>query len=217
MKIKIAIAEDNLFVGESLKERIEGFDGEIVVKKIAKNGAELIAYLEKDSDVDVILMDIEMPVMNGIIATENVCSKYPNVKVIMLTVFDDDENIFKAIQAGAIGYLLKDEKTENIISSVRVAIEGGASMSPSIAAKALNLLRNPIKINEKAYENAANLTSREIEILELIKQGLEYKEIAEKLFIAPSTVRKHIENIYRKLQAHNKIQAIQKAIDMNLI
>lgn len=210
MSIKIAIAEDNNFLAKAVQEKISFFK-ELQYKFRGVNGAELIGKLEQNHTIDVILMDIQMPEMDGITATEIVKKKYPQIKVIMLTVFDEDEKIFKAIQAGADGYLLKEIDAESLYKSILEVLDGGAPMTPSIALKALKLLRSPQDFDEMEEVELIKLTAREIEILEQISKGLVYGKIAENLFISVGTVRKHIENIYRKLQVHNKIEAVQKA------
>lgn len=215
--ITIALAEDNDFLAKSLKEKLDFFSDEIKIIFRAKNGSDLLSKLENYSNVQVVLMDIEMPVMDGISATEKVMEKFPDLKIIMLTVFDDDEKIFNAIRAGAMGYLLKDESPEKIVESIKSVFEGGAPMSATIASKTLNLLRNPTNFNNKANNEEFNLSVREIEVLEHLKKGYDYNKIAEHLFISPFTVRKHIENIYRKLQVHNKVEAVQKAISNKII
>lgn len=213
--IRIAVAEDNHFLAKSIEEKISFFD-ELNLKFIGHNGAELIGKLEMDSNVDVILMDIQMPEMDGITATELIKSKHPQIKIIMLTVFDDDENIYNAIKAGANGYLLKDVDPAALLKGIKEVMEGGATMTPSIAMKALNLLRNPEKL-EVTNEEEITLTKREQEILEQIARGLNYHQIAVNLIISPATVRKHIENVYKKLQVHNKVEAVQKAMKNNLL
>ncbi len=135
----------------------------------------------------------------------------------MLTVFDDDEKIFNAIKAGASGYLLKDEPIDKIIENIELVLSGGAPMSATIAAKTLQLLRQSEKLFTTDENNNYNLTRREKEILEFLKKGYDYNKTAQQLFISPFTVRKHIENIYRKLQVNNKIQAVQKAIQNRII
>lgn len=214
--IRIAVAEDNHFLAKSIEEKISFFD-DLQLKYIGSNGAELIGKLEMDSNIDVILMDIQMPEMDGIKATELIKSKHPQIKIIMLTVFDDDENIYNAIKAGANGYLLKDTDPESLLKGINEVMEGGASMTPSIALKALNLLRNPEKLETEETNEEINLTKREQEILEQISRGLNYHQIAVNLIISPSTVRKHIENVYKKLQVHNKVEAVQKAMKNNLL
>ena len=218
-KIKIAISEDNNLLAESIKEKLDFFSEEVEYRFRAKDGKDLMNKLESDSNVEVILMDIEMPKMDGIQATKEVNEKYPDIKIIMLTVFDDEEKIFKSIQAGASGYLLKDEKPVKIIEAVNMIMDGGAPMSPTIAAKSLELLRNPERFEKTPNDTVEeySLSKREVEVLEEISKGSEYTKIAEELFISPKTVRKHIENIYKKLQVHNKMQAVQKAQKHKLI
>ncbi len=210
-KIRVAIAEDNDLLACSIQEKLELFDTDIQFKYRAANSRELLEMLEKDHTVDAILMDIEMPEMDGIEGTAMVSQLYPQIKVIMLTVFDDEDRIFKSIQAGANGYLLKDEKPDKIHEGIQMIMNGGAPMSPSIAAKSLNLLRNPIVEEESLQKEEFALTNRQVEVLGQLSQGLDYQQISENLFISPATVRKHIENIYEKLHVHNKMQAVKKA------
>ncbi len=217
MKLRIAIAEDNHFLMKAIEEKLSFFEG-ISIKIKAKNGAELIGKLEANHLVDVILMDIQMPEMDGIKATELVKKKHPQIKVIMLTVVDDDEFVFKAIKAGANGYLLKEINAEKLNDSLQEVLDGGAPMTPSIALKTLNFLRNPnIKFNGDKESEEAQLSKRETEILTQLSKGLNYQKIADNLVISPSTVRKHIENIYKKLHVHNKMEAVQKAQKKNII
>ncbi len=213
--IKILIVEDNFFLQKALEEKLSLFS-DIVVKDTAQNGEEAIAILEKNQVFDLILMDIEMPKMNGIKATEIIKSKYPQIKIVMITVFDNDDNVFNAIKAGADGYLLKETKAEKIYEAIGETLSGGAAMSPSIAMKTLKLLKNPI-IFESPETETVVLSAREIEVLEQLSKGLKNKDIADNLFISFSTVKKHIENIYTKLQAHNRIELIQKARNNKLI
>lgn len=217
MKIKLAIAEDNEFLIKSLLEKLSIYPDKIKVLFISRNGQEIIDTINENNKPDVILMDIEMPVMDGIKATELISEKYPDIKIIMLTVFDDDEKIFNAIKAGASGYLLKDEPIDKIIENIELVLSGGAPMSATIAAKTLQLLRQSEKLFITDENNNYNLTRREKEILEFLKKGYDYNKTAQQLFISPFTVRKHIENIYRKLQVNNKIQAVQKAIQNRII
>jgi len=158
-----------------------------------------------------------MPVLNGIETTEIVKQKYPHIKIIMLTVFDNDENIFNAIKAGADGYLLKEINAKDLHDGILDTLNGGAAMNPSIALKTLKLLRNPITIQNKEDKEDIQLTAREIDVLEQLSKGLNYNKIAENLILSSGTVRKHIENIYRKLQVHNKLEAVQKAKRNKLI
>lgn len=216
MNIKICIAEDNYFLAKVIQEKLSFFE-ETSVKFHANNGAELIGKLEQNSNIDVVLMDIQMPEMDGIKATEIIKRKHPHIKVIMLTVLDDDNYIFEAIKAGANGYLLKEVNAESLYNSIQEVMNGGAPMTPSIALKTLNLLRNPIIAKKQEDIEEIKLSKRETEILIQLSKGLNYQEIAENLIISPSTVRKHIENTYKKLHVHNKLEAVMKAQKNNLI
>lgn len=214
LPITIAIAEDNSFALKACMDKLTPHR-EFKVVMNAFNGQELIDNINKHQ-VDLVLMDIQMPGMNGIEATRLVKQYHPQLKVLMLTTFDDDENIFKAIMAGANGYLLKEENSENLRQSVIETLSGGAAMSAGVALRVLNLLRNPPSLqtqNTKDY----GLTKREIELLQQLKGGLSYEQIATNLFISYGTVRKHIENIYRKLQVSNKLSAVDLATKNKLI
>ena len=214
--IKIAIVDDNSFLIKTVQEKLSFFD-DFLVKLTAFDGLDLIEKLEKNHNIDLILMDIEMPKMNGIEATEAVKTKYPHLKIIMLTVFDNDENIFKSIKAGADGYLLKEVNPEELHNAILETLKGGAIMTPSIALKTLKLFRNPEAFEDIPNKEEYNLTSREVEVLEQLSKGLKYNAIAENLFLSVGTIRKHVENIYTKLQVHNKLEAIQKAKSNKLI
>lgn len=213
---KIAIVDDNVFLQKAILEKLGFFEG-IRCKFCASDGKELLTKLELNHNIDLILMDIEMPEMNGIEATHFVKSRYPHIKIVMLTVFDNDEHIFNAIKAGADGYLLKDVNPKELYDGIVETLNGGAAMNPSIAFKTLKLLRNPIDFSSKSDQDDIRLTPREIDVLEQLSKGLTYTVIAENLFLSPSTIRRHIENIYTKLQVHNKLEAVQKARNNNLI
>jgi DNA-binding NarL/FixJ family response regulator len=216
MSVKIAIVDDNSFLIHAIKEKLSFFE-DVVVKHSSLNGSELLTKLEENHNLDLILMDIEMPVLNGIETTHIVKQKYPQIKIIMLTAFDNDEHIFNAIKAGADGYLLKEIDPEQLHKGILETLDGGAAMNPSIALKTLKLLRNPIDIQNPKDQEEISLSKREVEVLEQLSKGLSYTAIADNLFLSPSTVRKHIENIYKKLQVHSKIEAVQKAKSRNII
>lgn len=213
--IEVALVDDNSFLLKTTQEKLSFFD-DVSIKLIAYDGQELLSKLEENHIIDIILMDIEMPGMNGIEATFQVKNKYPNIKILVLTVFDDDENILNIIKAGADGYLLKEITPNELYQAIHETLNGGAAMHPSIAFKTLKLLRNPQDFENKC-DLEFKLTSREIEVLEQLSKGLSYNIIAENLFLSPSTIRKHIENIYKKLQVHNKLEAVEKARNNNLI
>lgn len=214
--IRIAIAEDITRIAETLKEKVE-LAPDFKVQFIASNGKEMIQMLQKNHNVDVILMDINMPEQNGIDTTKQVITRWPNIKIVMSTVFDDEHYIFDAIMAGASGYLMKDEPPAKIHRSIYEALEGGAPMSPAIARKSLEIMRKGKPSEEKIPSEDYNLTNRETEMLEHLAKGLSYEQIADNLFISYGTVRKHIENVYKKLKVHNKVEAVQKAQGKGLI
>lgn len=214
--IRIAIVDDNTFLQKTIQDKLSFFT-DIEVRMKAIHGQDIIEKLEKNHNLDLILMDIEMPKMNGIEATAIIKSKFPQIKIIMLTVFDNDENIFKAIKAGADGYFLKEVNPQELYNGIHETLSGGAGMTPSIALKTLKLLREPLVFDDSITKEEISLTAREIEVLEQLSKGLKYNAIAENLFLSPGTIRKHVENIYTKLQVHNKLEAIQKAKNNKLI
>ena len=216
MNKKIAIVDDNSFLINAVKEKLSFFD-DLEIKFTALNGSDLLNQLENNHNIDVILMDIEMPVLNGIETTGVVKQKYPHIKIIMLTVFDNDEHIFNAIKAGADGYLLKEVNAKDLCEGIYETLNGGAAMTPSIALKTLKLLRNPVSFNASENKEIIKLTDREVQVLEQLSTGLSYNVIADNLFLSSGTIRKHIENIYKKLQVHNKLEAVEKAKRNNLI
>jgi DNA-binding NarL/FixJ family response regulator len=217
----IAIVDDKRMIRRALEERFALQDNYKVLFT-AENGRDFLEQMmlaRKSITPDVVLMDIDMPIMTGIEAVSKAKDIYPDTKFLMLTIFDEDDKIFEAIQSGANGYLLKDEPLESIKSAIRSLLdEGGAPMSPSIARKALNLLMQA-KLNprdEKTLEYADyKLSEREKEVLMYLVNGLEYKEIAEKLTTSPNTIRNQITNIYKKLHVTSKAQAIRVAIHKN--
>lgn len=213
--IKVAIAEDISKIAEALREKIQ-LSSDFAVTFSAKNGKEIRDYIFDGNTVDVIIMDINMPEMDGIEATQLITTLRPNIKVIMSTVFDDEQYLFDAIMSGASGYLLKDEPPAKIHKSIFEALEGGAPMSTIIAQKSLQLIRKNHQ-NEAKIQPDYELTKRELEILEEISKGLTYDQISDRLYISNGTVRKHIENIYRKMKVHNKIEAIEKGKKGGLI
>lgn len=212
--IRVAIAEDNSFALQVILQKLSSMEG-VQLAVTAVHGVELLEKIPQSGRIDIVLMDIEMPRLNGIETTRLLKEKYPNIKVLMLTIFDDDENIFNAIRAGADGYVLKEESASGILIHMQETLAGGAGMSSGIASRVLRLLqRGPATA---APRQEYDLTPREVEILEQLKAGLSYEKIAANLFISYGTVRKHIENTYRKLQVHNKVEAVQKAVRENIV
>ena len=223
MAIRIAVIEDNPALLQTICRNLSLFD-EVSVVFTAGDGREAVRLTGLHLP-DVILMDIDMPIMNGIEATLHIRGQYPAVRILMLTVFDYDDKIFAAIRAGASGYLLKDERTDQIVNAIEEVISGGAPMSPLIAYKILGLLRQesaspsprpdePVAssaLKPSPRPEAFDLTKREVELLERLTNGLTPAQISADLFISLSTVRKHIENIYEKLYVHSKLEAIRLA------
>lgn len=207
--ITIAIAEDNELALKSILKKLSFFN-DLSVMFAAGNGTDLLNKFISQQP-DIVLMDIEMPIMDGIIATRQLKEQYPQVKVLMLTTFDDDDKIFNAILAGASGYLLKDESAEAIYKAINDIYNGGAAMSSGIALKTLNHIKSTAPALPPDSQSV--LSQREMEILTELKNGLGYKQIASRLFISEGTVRKHIEHIYRKLQVNNKVSAVNIAIN----
>ncbi len=212
-KIKIALVEDSKLLLERLAEGFSLYDSFKVVGKYS-NGKSIIDSLEKSKHEnlpDIILMDIEMPKKNGIEATLEIKEKYPEIDIMMLTVFEDDAKIFASIQAGASGYMLKDEPFEVILDAVHELHNGGAPISQSIARKVLSL----IKPNHEENKNNSFihpelvLSKRELELLNGLVNGGSYITIANDLFISPHTVKTHIKNIYKKLHVHNRAEAVR--------
>lgn len=215
--IRIGITEDQGRLALALKNKLE-LSPDFEVKFMAINGLEAIDALQKDALLDVLLMDIEMPVMNGIEATEKISNRWPHIKIIMSTVFDDDQHLLKAIMAGAGGYLMKDESPAKIHRAIYEILEGGAPMSAGIAARTLQLLkRNPAPQEVSFNLENFDLTEREKEVLLHLSKGLSYEQIADNLCISYGTVRKHIENTYRKMQVNSRTEALIKAEKNRLI
>ena len=212
--IKIALAEDNGFLAASIRQKVELFaDLEFVFH--ASNGEQLLEQMKEHEGIDVILMDIQMPEMDGIEATRQVLRSHKDVRVIMLTVLDSEQSIYEAIKTGASGYLLKESGPDEIHSAIVQATQGGASMSPTVAMKAMQMIQDPERVARESPE--FDLSDREQEVLRHLSDGLNYKQIASLLFISPHTVRRHIENVYQKLGVHNKAEALQIAYRYRLV
>ena len=212
--IKVAIVDDNALNRNTIREKITNTN--IVVDFEARNGDDFFGQLERIPAADypqVVLMDLEMPVLDGIAAISSAVIRYPGIKFIVLTIFEDNEKIFEAIKAGASGYLLKEDKGVNIIEAIRNVVEhDGIPMSPAIARRAMKLLSDGVQ-PEQAVQTPKDylLSDRETEILTEIVKGLSPVQIAEKLFISPNTVRTHVNNIYKKLHLNSRSQIINLA------
>lgn len=207
MNIKVAIFEDNRNLREGLFQLIDGSEGFRCVGAFP-NCDRLIQNI-KESKPDVVLMDIEMPGISGIEAIIILKGNFPEMKILMETIFEDNDKIFNSICNGAEGYILKNTAPVLILSAIKEIYEGGAPMTPSIASKVLKMFKknSPVASKEELY-----LTEREKEILKSLVEGMSYKMIAATCFISADTVSGHIKNIYKKLQVHSKSEAVAKAI-----
>lgn len=211
--IRILIADDHPVVRDGLSAVLETQrDFEVIGE--AGNGRETVELVEQ-LQPDVVLLDLDMPVMDGLEALRLIMRNRPDTKIIVFTVFDSDERILAAVQAGARGYLLKgDAPRDEIFRAVRTVYQGGALLQPVVASKLLNRMQanGPV-----AAQHAEELTAREQEVLELLAQGLSNKEIANRLVISERTVKFHVSAILGKLEADNRTEAVATAAQRGLI
>lgn len=207
MDISVVIFEDNKSLRQGLYQLINGSEG-FECAGAFEDCMNLIKNIE-DTRPNVVLMDIEMPGMNGIEAVNILRRKFPELKILMQTIFEDSDKIFKSILAGASGYILKTTSPSRILDFIQETYEGGAPMSPSVATKVLKMIAEQAP---SAKVNNFNLSQREKEILSCLVKGMSYKLIADACFISIDTVRGHIRNIYEKLHVHSKGEAIATAI-----
>jgi DNA-binding NarL/FixJ family response regulator len=220
--IRIAIVDDKINNRTVIADKLSHHNFFTIIFQ-AVNGQDFLdkmKALPEDDMPHIVLMDLEMPQIDGVSAIGTASSLYPNIKYVVLTIFDDDDKIFRAIKAGACGYILKEESGQVIIDMLMNLWESGAGpISPSIAYKILQMVQQPIVAKEKEHynDNFFQLSDREKEILQLLSQGLEYKEIGLKIFISPNTVKKHCINIYQKLHVNSKAQALRIAYTKGLI
>jgi DNA-binding NarL/FixJ family response regulator len=206
MSISIAIVEDLDVVRNGLKDFIS-LSTDFIVVGAFKTGEEAFEHLPEIKP-DIVIMDINLPGMNGIECIRLVKDKSPSTQFMMFTVYENDDKVFEALKAGASGYLLKNTGLLQIAESVKELHEGGSPMSANIARKMVNLVRGDA---DKKTPFLDILSPREKEILQLLAKGLLYKEIAEQLNITTGTVRIHIHKIYEKLHVQNRTEAINKA------
>lgn len=204
--IRIAIVEDNNTLRNSLANLFNNEEGMLCVSSLS-NLMNVVSEFRR-AHPDIVLMDIGLPNISGIEGVRTVKENFEKIQVLMFTVFDDDEKIFEAIEAGASGYLLKKSSPEEIIDAIFSLYNGGAPMSASIARKVIESFQHIPSLNKKDYQ----LTPRENEILYSLVDGLSYKKLAEKYFISISTVRTHIRHVYEKLHVNSKAQAVAKAL-----
>lgn len=211
MAIRIVVFEDKSTLREGLQQLFAD-SGTFKLVGLFSNALQAEKDIEK-LHPDVIIMDIDMPGVNGIEAVKRIRNKNQLVNIIMLTIFDDDEKVFNALQAGANGYLLKTTPPAKLLEAIVDVNNGGAPMTSSIARQVLQMFSQ----NQKAIKANYNLTERERDVLQLLVNGHSYKSIAESLCISLDTVRSHIKNIYDKLHVNSKGEALSKAFNEKLI
>jgi DNA-binding NarL/FixJ family response regulator len=209
----VLLVDDQLLFRKGLRALFDE-EAEFEVVGEASDGRAGIE-LARTTKPDAILMDINMPVCNGVEATRIIKAEMPEVKVVALTVSDDDQDLFEAIKVGAQGYLLKDLRPEDLFEMLRAVIRGETPISPAIAGKLLNEIRKRPRHEES--ETGWDLTARELEVLQLVAEGLGNAEIAGRLFIVEGTVKNHLHNILEKLHLENRVQAAAYAIREGLV
>jgi DNA-binding NarL/FixJ family response regulator len=225
MQIKIAIVDDKASNRNILRDMLQRH-GHFNITLLAADGKDFLDKMQlvaEDKMPDVVLMDLEMPNMDGVAAIAAGSSLYPTVKFVVLTIFDDEDKIFKAIKAGAFGYLLKDESAENITDMLWQMYENGSGpISPGIAFKMLQLMQKndlqpALPSATKKQENFFQLSEREQEILRMLAKGLGYRELGVQLNISVNTAKKHVINVYNKLHVNSRAQALSLAYDKGML
>ena len=211
MPVRILIYEDNATLRESLSNLLALTEEYKVIASFPD--CMRVEAQVKEHRPDVVLMDIDLPEINGIEAVKKIRRFDEGVQIIMLTVFDDNTHVYQALYAGANGYLLKKYVSDKLINSIQEVLQGGAPMSPTIARMIINNMQQPIQATGNNYQ----LTNREKEILQLLSKGNSFKLIAAELTISLDTVRTHIKHIYDKLHVRSQIEAVSKAINEKLV
>lgn len=211
--IELIIVEDDKDVREGLKYLLS-LDSQIRVINVYRNAEKMIDDLEIIRIPNIILMDIGLPKMDGIEATGIIKKQYPKISILMLTIFEEEDKILRAIRAGADGYILKNTKGIDLVEQIKSLYSGGSPISPIVARKILHKVQREEKeVVRKEY----NLTRREKEILTGIIKGYTYREVAEEYCIASSTVKKHVLHIYRKLNVRSKVEFVKKVLNEKLV
>ncbi|MFA5668865.1 MAG: response regulator transcription factor [Balneolaceae bacterium] len=217
--IKVCIVEDHAIFRKRLSELLSFYDNLNLVFT-ADSTEQFFEKLERTSEEevpDVILMDIELPGLSGIEATFKTKEDYPDIDIIMFTVFEDDERIFESIQVGATGYLLKDTPIDDVVKAIADVKRGGSPITPIIARKLMSLVKSPPTYTDEREEVPFNLSPAEIRILEQVIEGKSNKEIAEVVFLSPWTVKTHIKNIYKKMHVNSRAAAVRLALRRNIV
>ena len=212
--IRVLICDDHALFRRGLIMVLESEDGIEVVAE-AEDGEEAVRKAEETAP-DVVLMDVRMPKMSGIEATRAIAESVPTTKILMLTVSDEEEDLYEAVKAGATGYLLKEISIEEVANAIRAVITGQSLISPSMASKLLTEFNN---LSKQAQQKVMvpKLTDRELQVLKLVAQGMSNREVAEELFISENTVKNHVRNILEKLHLHSRMEAVVYAVREKLL
>ena len=214
--IRVMIVDDHALFRRGLMMVLESEEGIELVAE-AEDGEEAVARAEELMP-DVILMDVRMPRVSGIEATRQIAEVLPAARILMLTVSDEEEDLYEAIKAGANGYLLKEISIEEVADAIRAVVQGQSLISPSMASKLLTEFNTLAKrAEERQQVPAPRLTERELEVLKLVAQGMSNREIAEDLFISENTVKNHVRNILEKLHLHSRMEAVVYAVREKLL
>lgn len=203
--IRLLLVEDETLLRHALAQLLSA-EEDIEVVGQAANGEAAIA-LAAELAPDVILMDIRMPRLDGIEAARRICAAEDHPAIVILTVYHDDENVFHAVKAGALGYVLKDGSPEQTVEAVRAAARGEGFLHPSLVSRVMGEFARVSRMRESMKETFSELTRREIEVLQLLGKGLRNREIAETLFVSEKTVKNHISSILAKLQVNDRTAA----------
>jgi two-component system NarL family response regulator len=212
--IRVLLVDDHAVVREGLRTFLELQDGIEVVGE-AGDGVEGAA-LAVGTTPDVVLLDVRMPKGSGIDACQEIKQAVPSAKIIMLTVSDEEADLYESVKNGAAGYLLKDSSIEEVAQAIRVVNEGQSLISPSMAVKLIDEFKQMSK-PEREQGPALRLTERELEVLRLVAKGLNNREVAKELFISENTVKNHVRNILEKLQLHSRMEAVMYAMREKLL
>jgi DNA-binding NarL/FixJ family response regulator len=207
--IRLVIVEDQIIIRQGLKRLLDS-QPDLEVVGEAENGQQALEIVETlhvtSEKPDICLMDVQMPIMDGVTATQLICERFPDIKVLILTTFDDDEYVGQAMHHGAIGYLLKDTPSEDLANAIRSASKGYTQLGPGLSKKAFGY-RPTSHLNGASQTDLSELTPREREVLSLIATGASNREIAEILFISEKTVKNHVTNILSRLNLRDRTQA----------
>ncbi|MDZ7962057.1 MAG: response regulator transcription factor [Aulosira sp. DedQUE10] len=202
--IRLLLVDDQSLVRQGLKAMLS-LESDLEIVGMAENGEEAITQVET-LQPDIVLMDLRMPVMNGATATRIICEKFPHIKVLVLSTYDDDQDVNEAIRAGAKGYLLKDMPSEELVNAIRSINRGYAQLAPGLLERVVMQKQVQPNLSLSVHPALSSLTPRELDVARLVAVGATNQEIAQKLFITESTVKTHINSIFNRLNIKNRAQ-----------